>query len=59
MKLWVIIHDKEKNIYSLSNKDISENDVIIKELGGELSYEDARHIYIQFLEQVFPINKHT
>jgi hypothetical protein len=63
MKLWLILKNKKSGIYNLINKDIINDSTIetydiIKELDGEISFEDARNIYVQFLDNIFPVNKH-
>jgi len=64
MKKWVILKNN-KGIYSICNMDYLEyhmdhrdniDDIIIKELDGHLTYEEASRIYIDFLDTIFPMN---
>ena len=58
--MWLILHNPDNKSYSLVDKDhirFYKNDILIQELDENLSDDEARKFYLEFLELIFPPTK--
>jgi hypothetical protein len=59
--MWFILYNEDKRGYSLVDKEhlrFYKNDILIQELDGNLSEDEARKFYLEFLEMLYsPNNK--
>ena len=59
-KMWLILHNEERKSYSLVDKEhlrFYKNDTLVQELEENLSDDEARKFYLEFLEMLYPPNK--
>lgn len=55
--MWLILHNEEKKRYSLVDKKhlrFYKNDTLVQELDEDLSNDEARKFYIEFLDMLYP-----
>ena len=55
--MWLIVHNPDNKSYSLVDKDhlrFYKNDILVQELDDELSDDEAREFYIDFLDLIYP-----
>ncbi len=58
--MWFILHNENQKRYSLVDTEhlrFYKNDVLVQELDEELSADEARKFYLEFLEMLYPPNK--
>lgn len=55
--MWFILHNEEKKSYSLVNKEhlrFYKNDTLVQEIDENLSDDEARQFYLEFLDILYP-----